>query len=70
MKMNDLNNMAFATRCIHTGLAPDEGTCAVKRPLVMSNNFRVPFDWESVEYVYSRDLNPNGRWLEERLVAL
>jgi len=70
MLMNDHNELAFATRCIHAGLAPDEGTGAVKRPLVMSNNFRVPFDWEGVEYVYSRDLSPNGRWLEERLVAL
>jgi len=69
-RITGIINLAFATRCIHAGLAPDQGTEAVKRPLVMSNNFHVPFDWEGVEYVYARDLNPNGRWLEERLVAL
>jgi methionine-gamma-lyase len=60
------------TRCIHAGMAPDAETLAVKRPLVMSNNYVIPPEggYEAVTYAYARDLNANARWLEERLLAL
>jgi cystathionine gamma-synthase/methionine-gamma-lyase len=66
------NRIGMATRSIHAGLEPDEETQAVKRPLVMSNNFAIPTKegYDGAPYVYTRDLSPNARWLEERLLAL
>jgi methionine-gamma-lyase len=62
----------FATRSIHAGMGVDAETRAVKRPLVMSNNYEIPPEggYEAVTYAYGRDLNANARWLEERLLAL
>jgi len=61
-----------ATRSIHAGNETDAGTGAVKRPLVMSNNYAIPADagYDAVPFVYARDLSANARWLEERLLAL
>jgi cystathionine beta-lyase/cystathionine gamma-synthase len=28
------------------------------------------YEFENLQYIYARDLNPNQRWLEERLIAL
>lgn len=79
--MNRLNLMAmthdsqqagFATRSVHAGWKPDTDTGAVKRPLVMANSYAVPagVDMDDVPYIYARDLNPNARWLEERVLAI
>ncbi|MFZ9857703.1 MAG: trans-sulfuration enzyme family protein [Roseiflexaceae bacterium] len=68
--MND--EWGLSTRSIHVGWEPDPATGAVKRPLVMANSYVLPpnGDWDSVPFGYARDLNPNARWLEERLQAL
>lgn len=68
--MND--EWGISTRSIHVGWEPDPATGAVKRPLVMANSYVLPpnGDWDSVPFGYARDLNPNARWLEERLQAL
>jgi len=77
--MNDRNpapkdtpEEGFPTRSIHAGMEPDDGTRSVKRPLVMSNNFAIPpkEGYDGALYAYARDLSPNARWLEERLLAL
>jgi cystathionine beta-lyase/cystathionine gamma-synthase len=70
--MSTENKKGFATRSIHAGVKVDAETRAVKRPLVMSNNYEIPPEggYEAVTYAYARDLNPNARWLEERLLAL
>jgi len=62
----------MATRSIHAGMEPDEETRAIKRPLVISNNFAIPprEGYDGAPYAYSRDLSPNACWLEERLLAL
>src|SRR5512138_1237550 len=72
MQTQDYSQMGFNTRSIHAGIGPDAETKAVKPPLVMSNNYAVPpqYEFGTLEYVYARDLNPNQRWLEERLIAL
>jgi cystathionine beta-lyase/cystathionine gamma-synthase len=61
-----------STRSVHAGWQPDPATGAVKRPLVMANSYVLPpnGDWDAVPFGYARDLNPNARWLEERLLAL
>jgi methionine-gamma-lyase len=72
MHPDDLQKLGFSTRCIHAGLQSDAETRAVKRPLVMSNNYEIPPEtgYEGVTYAYARDLNANARWLEERLLAI
>lgn len=72
MQTRDYSQMGFNTRSIHAGIAPDAETQAVKPPLIMSNNYAVPpqYEFEKLQYIYARDLNPNQRWLEERLIAL
>jgi alpha-N-arabinofuranosidase len=54
-------SQGLAARCIHAGLATDAGTLAVKRPLVMSNNYEIPPEggYAAVTYAYARDLNAN-----------
>jgi len=68
--MND--EWGISTRSIHVGWQPDPATGAVKRPLVMANSYVLPpnGDWDAVPFGYARDLNPNARWLEERLQSL
>jgi len=72
MKQEENGRLGLSTRAIHAGWEADAETHAVKRPLVMANSYELPpsVDWEIVPFVYARDLNPNGRWLEERLAAL
>ena len=62
----------MSTRAVHAGWEPDPATNAVKRPLVMANSYVLPpnGDWDAVPFGYARDMNPNERWLEERLQAL
>jgi len=62
----------MSTRSVHAGWEPDPATGAVKRPLVMANSYVLPSDgnYDETLYGYARDLNPNARWLEERLLAL
>jgi cystathionine beta-lyase/cystathionine gamma-synthase len=69
---NDSHDRGFATRSIHAGWQPDTDTGAVKRPLVMANSYAVPagMDSDDVPYIYARDLNPNAKWLEQRLLAI
>ncbi len=69
---DDDKNLGMTTRSVHAGWQPDPATGAVKRPLVMANSYVLPADgnWDAVPFGYARDLNPNERWLEERLMAL
>jgi len=75
MNSEDLKNAGLSTRCVHAGLEPDAETGAVKRPLVMANSYALPVKvhgdvWDGIPFAYARDGHPNGRWLEERLLAL
>ncbi len=61
----------LTTRAVHAGVAPDDTTKAIRRPLVMANSYAVPAEPEFLfEYIYARDGHPNARWLEEKLLAL
>lgn len=75
MNAKELKNVGLGTRCVHSGLEPDEGTGAVKRPLIMANSYAVPVQtqgdvWDGVPFAYARDGHPNARWLEERLLTI
>jgi cystathionine gamma-synthase/methionine-gamma-lyase len=72
MKKAEHLDKGLSTRSIHAGWKPDPETGAVKRPLVMANSFVMPPDatFDDVPFVYTRDSNPNARWLEERLLAM
>ncbi|MGQ9683637.1 MAG: trans-sulfuration enzyme family protein [Anaerolineae bacterium] len=70
-------DLGTATLSIHAGLGGDATTGAVKRPLVMANNYVRPFTDEPgqeirypAEFIYVRNGHPNAAWLEERLAAL
>ena len=75
-KKNAYKEYGIATQAIHTGTDYDEGTGAVRRPLHMSNSYRLPDDLSQVNYsstdllMYSRNGNPNQHWLEEKIAAL
>lgn len=60
------------TRSIHAGWQPDSDIGAVKPTLIMANSYAVPPDatMADVPYIYARDLSPNARWLEERVLAI
>ena len=68
----DPNTSGSHTRSVHAGWRPDTDTGAVKRPLVMANSYAVPAgaNMDDVPFIYARDLNPNAKWLEERVLAI
>jgi cystathionine beta-lyase/cystathionine gamma-synthase len=68
MKITNIRDKKLATKAIHGGAGIDPGTRAVKRPLVMSNNNENLLGQSG--FLYARDGSANGRWLEERLMAL
>ena len=71
MNSKNFHHTGLGTRCIHSGVAPDAETKSLRRPLVMANSYEVPPDWQGeIKYIYARDLNPDGHWLEERLIAI
>ena len=51
---HDPTTLAFATMSVHVGNAVDEGTGALRTPLVMANSYLLPEDpstmnWSSAE---------------------
>ena len=75
-KENPFRGYDITTQAVHTGTDYDMETGAVRRPLHMANSFRLPDDLSHVNYsstdllMYSRNGNPNQRWLEEKIAAL
>ena len=80
MKEEEKRKLGLYTRCIHARRDVDPETRAIKRPLVMSNSFKLgdsmdelpeAFDNDrSHSFNYPRTRHPNGRYLEERLASL
>jgi methionine-gamma-lyase len=68
--------MGFATMSVHAGNAVDQGTGALRTPLVMANSYLLPddpseMDWSSAEgLVYTRNSGANQVSLETKLAAL
>lgn len=70
------NEFGFHTRAVHTGNDIDEGTGAIKRPIVMANSYALPYDpsdmnWSSADKpLYTRNGGSNQKYLEEKLASL
>jgi cystathionine beta-lyase/cystathionine gamma-synthase len=66
----------FETACVHAGNAPDVGTGAIRRPLVMANSYLLPEDpselsWSSSDtLLYTRNSGANQVYLQEKLAVL
>ncbi|MFC6063072.1 trans-sulfuration enzyme family protein [Streptomyces ochraceiscleroticus] len=73
---HDPSTLAFATQSVHVGNTIDEGTGAVRTPLVMANSYLLPedpstMDWSSAEgLVYTRNSGANQVCLQTKLAAL
>jgi cystathionine gamma-synthase len=65
-----------ATWAVHGGNAPDLGTGAVRRPLVMANSYLLPedptgVDWSNPEtLLFTRTAGSNQQALETKVAAL
>lgn len=74
-KKDDFKGYGLATRAVHTGTAFDKETGATKRPLHMTNSYKLPDDLTNIGYsstgilAYARNMNANELWLEERLAS-
>ncbi|MGP3920462.1 trans-sulfuration enzyme family protein [Nonomuraea sp. 10N515B] len=73
---HDPSTLAFATQSVHAGNTVDEGTGAVRTPLVMANSYLLPddpstMDWSSADgLVYTRSSGANQVRLQTKLAAL
>lgn len=74
-KKDDFKGYGLATRAVHTGTAFDKETGATKRPLHMTNSYKLPDDLTNFGYsatdilAYARNMNANELWLEERIAS-
>ncbi|MBO1901379.1 aminotransferase class V-fold PLP-dependent enzyme [Leucobacter weissii] len=70
------SSLSFATRAVHAGNRVDEGTGAIRTPLVLANSYALPddpstVDWSGTELpLYARNSHSNQLALEEKLAAL
>lgn len=66
----------LATLSVHAGNAPDPGTGAIRRPVVMANSYALPDDPSGLSWsgtgtpLYTRNGGANQHWLETKLAAL
>jgi cystathionine beta-lyase/cystathionine gamma-synthase len=73
---HDPATLAFATLSVHAGNAVDDGTGALRTPLVMANSYLLPYDasamnWSAAEgLVYTRNSGANQVNLQIKLAAL
>lgn len=73
---HDPDSIDFLTWAVHGGNSIDEGTGAVRMPLVMANSYRLPqdpasMDWSATDRLtYGRNGGANQQALETKLAAM
>lgn len=73
---HDPDSVDFLTWAVHGGNSIDEGTGAVRTPLVMANSYRLPqdpasMDWSATDRLtYTRNGGANQQALEIKLAAM
>jgi cystathionine beta-lyase/cystathionine gamma-synthase len=73
---HDPSTLGFATQSVHAGNAIDEGTGALRTPLVLANSYRLPYDASTMAWsapdglVYTRTSGANQVSLQEKLAVL
>jgi len=65
-----LKDKKFATRAVHLGRVPEDGTGSVSTPIFPSSTYRMNFPGDDSGYVYSRWSNPTRLALEKTLADL
>ena len=70
MTNDELKNRKFATRAVHSGHVPQDGTGSVTTPIFPSSTYRVDAPGDESGYVYSRWSNPTRAALERALASL
>lgn len=70
------SSVSFATNAVHAGNRIDEGTGAIRTPLVMANSYALPEDPASISWsatdvpLYTRNSGVNQLRLQEKLAVL
>jgi methionine-gamma-lyase len=73
---HDPTSVDFHTWAVHGGNSIDEGTGAVRTPLIMANSYRLPddpasMDWSATDRLtYTRNGGANQQALERKLAAM
>ncbi len=68
--MTDKKDLAFDSKVIHSGQAPDPQTGAVMQPIYATSTYAQSAPGEHTGYEYSRSENPTRMALERNLAAL
>ena len=70
------NELAFATRAVHTGNDVDAETGAIRRPITMANSYELPYDPTDMNWsgaaanLYTRNGGSNQQYLQEKIASL
>lgn len=70
---HDPASLGFATQSVHAGNTVDDGTGAIRMPLVMANSYALPedpFTMDPSRLVYTRDAGANQLGLQVKLATL
>ncbi len=73
---HDPASLAFATQAVHSGNRIDQGTGAIRTPIVMANSYALPDDpselgWSDTDVpIYTRNSGVNQIALQQKLAAL
>ena len=65
-----MDQMKFATKAIHGGLEPDEGTGAVMTPIYQTSTYVQSAPGQHKGFEYSRTQNPTRKALEGNLACI
>ncbi len=65
-----LKDKKIATRAVHSGRVPNDGTNSVTTPIYPSSTYRMAFPGDESGHVYSRWSNPTRNALERSLASL
>ena len=68
--------LGFNTQAIHVGNAIDEGSGAIRTPIIMANSYALPYDPSTVDWsgtdipLYTRNTGANQIALQQKITAL
>ena len=68
--------LGFSTQAIHVGNAIDEGSGAIRTPIIMANSYALPYDPSTVDWsgtdipLYTRNTGANQIALQQKIAAL
>ena len=76
-KLTQADPFGFQTRAVHAGNDVDRETGVIRRPIIMGNSYKLPYDptdmnWSSAgdQPLYTRNGGANQKYLQEKLKSL